>query len=543
MRGLVVLVWLLLCWVNTAWAYPSGAGGCDGPGYPAVGAEHLTTYDGTRPVTTGELADGDLQLRIDNVSVTAGMKLDINTDLTIQLSASAGAFRGVLFRLEPQTGDVDPGLSILPETATKRAPFCVGSAVGTTHISSADKTLATSTIRADTAGTVDLDVTVAMVNDDQESVYYYSGYTLAFEDAVPVAAPVAEPSPAPVTETVRPTSTPVAVTAPPSSPPATVPPTRVPFTDIEETPMALPTPLAPVGFAPGDETMMPSSVILPPDQTTEPTAVVGGEPTLLPNAVLDTALPTPAAGGETALPTESSGGETSAPTLLSGTTDSPTTSSGATPTMPPTAGPTGTEMPSMPPGTSMPTITPRPTSAPVEAPIDSPSVVGDLSPRNQCFQLIRDTCACALFRIGSRCLYNRAYDACSMPASKQAQADFIAAMAERLQRFCGQRKQDLFYKVKTRSSPAPSAAPARRTRQPTRAPTAASPTVTTADVNPNRGRCFQIVRDQCSCGFYKKGSTCSVDTISSGCALPAGDENRQTFIQDVESRYREHCGD
>lgn len=221
---------LLLC--SSLWtacqAYPTGAGWCIAG--PAVGPPHLNAA----LVQTGTLNEYGYRVLVDGVAIDGETVLATKTEYTLSVDAPETVFRGVLLRLQQQTSSSSNTaavgvIDLQPSTNTKTADVCAAPVVGVTHTDNSDKQLASGIVRVEDASTVSLDVTVVTVNNDQESIYSYSPFTLQFVDATD--APTPQPTEVTVPPTSSPTAAPVLTESPtpePTATPQTASPTLVP---------------------------------------------------------------------------------------------------------------------------------------------------------------------------------------------------------------------------------------------------------------------------------------------------------------------------
>jgi len=145
-------------------AFPSGAGGCDGPGVPAVGGLHTDESNG-RPVVQSTLADGAIEVTIGDLTLNPDSvnEIPVGEDLLIAVEALDIGYLGVLMRL--QVDGIDTEGALLPGANTQDASVCTAPVVGITHTDNEEKTLSTGTLRVDESfsGGV-LDVTVVFIN-------------------------------------------------------------------------------------------------------------------------------------------------------------------------------------------------------------------------------------------------------------------------------------------------------------------------------------------------------------------------------------------
>jgi len=155
---------------RTVTAFPTGAGGCAGPGEPAVGGSHVDTVgEGGNPrlVTAGNLNDGAIQVTIGDVVLDPNTvnTLPISEDLLVAVEALDIPYRGVLVRLQAPDG-VDTQGALIPGANTKSADdVCQAPVLGITHTDRSEKTLATGTFRfEEEVDDIALDVTIVFIN-------------------------------------------------------------------------------------------------------------------------------------------------------------------------------------------------------------------------------------------------------------------------------------------------------------------------------------------------------------------------------------------
>ena len=181
--------------VSSAHAFPSGAGGCP-PGLPAVAGVHLQ-----RQTTTGGLADGSYEMYIDGDLITPGTPFVFRSGSDHVLTLGGTAFRGFIFRLD----GAGSGALEIPEGADNLqiSSLCIGQGVsGVTHNDATLKGEVSATLRVDTDVSLTLDVTVVLVNNRVDSVYYYNQYQLVSSATAPTPAPVSTPTLPPVSNVV-----------------------------------------------------------------------------------------------------------------------------------------------------------------------------------------------------------------------------------------------------------------------------------------------------------------------------------------------------
>ena len=201
---------------NVVSALPNGAASCVG-GKAAVSGFHLDMSN-NRAVVTGELAQGGVQLLIDNrlpLIPTAPTRLETGIDyaLTVQTSNPNG-FQGVLLRLEDTatSNKRDLSLVMLPsfnDLDLQTATVCQPPIGGITHTNSTSKMAVTANLRLAFPGTLHLDVTMVGANDATTSVYGYNQYEIIVEGAPDTLAPSLPPG-----KTLAPTASPAPTVAP-----------------------------------------------------------------------------------------------------------------------------------------------------------------------------------------------------------------------------------------------------------------------------------------------------------------------------------------
>ena len=147
-------------------AFPSGAGGCDGPGVAAVGGLHTDESDG-RPVVQSSLADGAITVTIGDLTLNSETVNEIpaGEDLLIAVEALDIGYLGVLMRLQVPDGIDTEDFFLIPGANTQEAAVCTAPVVGITHTDGDEKTLSTGTLRFDESFSGGfLDVTVVFIN-------------------------------------------------------------------------------------------------------------------------------------------------------------------------------------------------------------------------------------------------------------------------------------------------------------------------------------------------------------------------------------------
>ena len=178
-----------------AHAFPSGAGGCP-PGVPAVAGVHLE-----RQTTTGGLADGDYEMYIDGELITPRTPFVFRSGSDHVLTLGGTAFRGFIFRLD----GAGSGALGIPDGADNLqiSSLCIGQGVsGVTHNDASLKGEVSAIIHVDDDVSLTLDVTVVLVNNRVDSVYYYNQYQLVSSATAPTPVPVSTPTLPPVSDVV-----------------------------------------------------------------------------------------------------------------------------------------------------------------------------------------------------------------------------------------------------------------------------------------------------------------------------------------------------
>lgn len=205
-------------------AYPTGAGSCIG-GMAAVGGFHLESTDpqtgDKRTVLTGQLSEGKVSVLIDDANAldfATPYGLQTQTDYTITVVTTQDpGFKGILLRYSNADSSIDAATQILLEPTDgllQRSELCATdevNTVGLTHTDNSEKLSVRATMRFDTPGTVQLDITIVGANDNKVSVYGYTGFVLEV-----TGDPYVE-TPAPTT--AAPVTLPPGVTGAPSAAP------------------------------------------------------------------------------------------------------------------------------------------------------------------------------------------------------------------------------------------------------------------------------------------------------------------------------------
>jgi hypothetical protein len=186
---------------------------------------------------TGFLEDGAVVVTLNGETLYPVVQASFTVGEDHVLTVSGGAFRGILVRLEADNG-VDTSAALSEDSNLLRdASVCTAPVVGITHNSNAVKNEAEVILRLDEASEVSLDITVVILLDSAESIYYYSAFALAAVDpseadsSVPSGAPSELPSSSPVSASdapslspsVLPSSSPVSASGAPSRSPSALP--------------------------------------------------------------------------------------------------------------------------------------------------------------------------------------------------------------------------------------------------------------------------------------------------------------------------------
>ena len=166
----LVLIWF----VPTAMAYPSGAGDCRG-GQDAVGNKHKSTATETK----GTLSQGGFTVALDGTvltpGATKGFTKGVNHVLTLR-GRPGRSYRGVLIRLG---GAGTSALSTSDANLTVAVVCIPTGSSGVTQKSNTPKTAAEATLRVNTARTnLPLDVTVVVEYNGRVSEHYYTRFIL-----------------------------------------------------------------------------------------------------------------------------------------------------------------------------------------------------------------------------------------------------------------------------------------------------------------------------------------------------------------------------
>jgi hypothetical protein len=291
-----------------ATAFPSGAGSCP-EGMAAVGGDHLNP---AYTITTGGLAEGNLQLAINGRVLLSGTRINLLSGVEHSWTLSSrdqNGFRGFLLRLSG-TDQVDTtvALSSADTNVQEALDACIVAqgVGGVTHTDNDVKTGVSGVLRLDeVASNLLLDVTVVIENRNSVSTFFYSGYTIFLRgdvmgnvstDAPTFAMLTTSPTPQPSTSmptiiptTLIPTSNPtLAPTQQPSSTVGTTSPTFRPVSMATTAPTSSPT------FSSVVATLAPTFF----ETSSSPSHVPTSRPSLRPSAAIsdsfdEQALPHP----------------------------------------------------------------------------------------------------------------------------------------------------------------------------------------------------------------------------------------------------------
>ncbi|KAL3917094.1 MAG: hypothetical protein SGARI_007798, partial [Bacillariaceae sp.] len=173
---------------NTVFAFPSGAGGCEGGG-PAVRGAHIA--GGTE--SSGNIGVGNYALMIDDIvipdSANITFQLEGEYDITV-MSVEGVPFRGVLIRGDADTnvpGGENGNLFIEPkedDSLLQVAEVCNAPAIGITHTSRSMKTSVTGLIQyatdADASATEVMGASLEITVVTSLNEFYYTKYLISF---------------------------------------------------------------------------------------------------------------------------------------------------------------------------------------------------------------------------------------------------------------------------------------------------------------------------------------------------------------------------
>jgi hypothetical protein len=312
---------LLLSSLQVARSYPSQAGWCPG-GLPAVAGPHV---DQDKSLTTGSIADGDLSVVIDRTTSleasigdqSSSAVLQTGRDYEIRIVAGSSRYRGFLIRLEATEASVNTSMALIPRNLSQAAAVCFSPAVGISHYDRDLKNFASGILRLDEPGSVSLDVTVVKENSNLVSSYFYSAYSVRFDDSggEPTPSLVGTSAPASSSGTTPPSDAPVAGTSVPSV--ITIAPARSPGSGSEspselpsDVPSVIPT-ITPESKSPVVVSISPSEATVAPVKAPStfsevPSDVPSERPSDVPSETpsdIPSAIPVPSPTVTTALPT------------------------------------------------------------------------------------------------------------------------------------------------------------------------------------------------------------------------------------------------
>ena len=177
----------------------------------------------TRKGRRSTLTDAACVLRMNGVAIDRDVttSFPVGTDVTWEVIATQGSYKGILVRLEKSSDDFI--LVSANATDLQNVTLCdaIAGVAGLSHTSSEPKTSSSGTMHFASSGTATLDVTLVFENVET-SVYAWSSFTLNIKDDTPLA-----PSNAILTTTPAVTPTVVTPIATPTlGPPVTIgPPT------------------------------------------------------------------------------------------------------------------------------------------------------------------------------------------------------------------------------------------------------------------------------------------------------------------------------
>jgi hypothetical protein len=205
----------------------------------AVDGRHLDNSNG-RLVVEGSLDEGGLEFQLNGMTMEPNTPTEVLVDTEYVASIVATGdtfFRGALIRLEGVDGNFD----FEEEENSQIASVCSPPVVGVTHTDNDEKTILSGRVTFDATGDATFDVTAVFSNNADESVYYYTGFSLTvveeFTDGSNAEPPTESPvgneiddttvSPGDGPTTRIPTASPLAQPATPTAP-TPVPPTPLP---------------------------------------------------------------------------------------------------------------------------------------------------------------------------------------------------------------------------------------------------------------------------------------------------------------------------
>jgi hypothetical protein len=148
-------------------ARSTGSGGCK-VGEASVGNAHK----GTKTITTGSLEFGGFSVTIDGQTPIDNKSTTKNLNFDVVVTADAPAFfKGIMFRVGNTTSD-----QVIPGDDLQVATVCNGEYGSATHTNANEKISGTATIDLDGSETLEIDITIVVLNNGTTSIYYYSGY-------------------------------------------------------------------------------------------------------------------------------------------------------------------------------------------------------------------------------------------------------------------------------------------------------------------------------------------------------------------------------
>jgi hypothetical protein len=171
-------------------SFPSGAGSC-GPGNTSVGSDHLINP------TTGSLAAGGFTVSLDGAALAEGKTSIFAVGKDVKVTVAGKAFKGFLVRLG-KTDVSTIGAFKAQGNDVQVAAVCFD-AGGITHTSKRLKRSISATLNLPAAAVdMPVDITVVVNNDDGDSEYYYSQFTVTAGHAPDLPVPVVMQTQAPV---------------------------------------------------------------------------------------------------------------------------------------------------------------------------------------------------------------------------------------------------------------------------------------------------------------------------------------------------------
>lgn len=165
-------------------SFPTGSGSCIG-NEPAVSGSHIESD--SKNVTNGTLIDYNYILYLNGYELQPGYDymtyFEINETYTLEIMSNTANMTGCFIRLEIEesgNNNTSPKDIMVVESLNNTiiSSMCddYNDAYGLTHFNNDEKTICSGSFIVNTPSIINIDITIVIENDDDESIYAYNRY-------------------------------------------------------------------------------------------------------------------------------------------------------------------------------------------------------------------------------------------------------------------------------------------------------------------------------------------------------------------------------